>query len=261
MVWWVVGLGESGILRRGLAEVGIGLSMPAMTTSKARQAGDGHRGRLRARFLDGMGVGLGDHEILELALTLAIPRRDVKPLAKDMLARFGSLRGVIAADPKDLRAVPGVGEAVVVQLKLSLSLAKRVAVRELNGMPLLGDRLQLMDYLYIRFADADREEFVALFLDAKMQLIAAETMFTGTLDASVAAPRDIIKRALAHNAAGLIVAHNHPSGVPDPSPEDQKLTHMLADACAGMGITLHDHVIVGAERHYSFRGAGVLREV
>lgn len=224
-------------------------------TDKTASA-DGHRGRLRARFLEGQGVGMADHEVLELALTLAIPRRDVKPLAKDLLAKFGSLRAVLVADTAELMAMKGIGEAAVVQLKLALTFAKRVAVQELRATPILADRLSLMDYLYARFADAPREEFIGLFLDAKMQLIAAETLFTGTLDASVAAPRDIIKRALAHNAAGLIVAHNHPSGVPTPSAEDRAFTHQLADVCAGMGMVLHDHVIVGREQHFSFKGAG-----
>ncbi|PIZ32138.1 MAG: hypothetical protein COY40_00075 [Alphaproteobacteria bacterium CG_4_10_14_0_8_um_filter_53_9] len=224
-----------------------------MSSENVTSLSEGHRSRLRARFLEGLGVGMADYEVLELALTLAIPRKDVKPLAKDLMTRFGSLKNVLVADVQALKAVGGVGDAVVVQLKLALALAQRISLQALkNDEICLDNRLALMDYLFARYADVAREEFVALFVDAKMKLLAAETLFTGSLTGSVAAPREILKRALAHNAAGLIVAHNHPSGVAEPSGEDHLFTRQLEEACENLGIILHDHVIVGGESYYSF---------
>lgn len=219
---------------------------------------DGHRGRLKARFVGTSGAGVADYELLELALTFAIPRRDVKPLAKDLLARFGSLGGVLTATPEQLGTVKGLGPASVIFVQVVQQLAVRVRREKLEGKPLLASRLELLDYLYTKFAGCNREEFHVLYVDIQLKLLADEVLFTGTLTEVTAAPREILKRSLELNAAGVIVAHNHPSGTPAPSVEDSVFTQNLVQAARAMGVTVHDHVIVGAEAHYSFKGAGLM---
>lgn len=221
-------------------------------------AADGHRERLKQRFLQGLGTGLADYELLELALTYAIPRRDVKPLAKALITRFKTLGGVLAASPQELAQINGLGPSSVSFLKLVGALTQRVGKTRLSEKPVFANRLVLLDYLYALFADKPREEFHVLYLDAQLKLLADETLFSGTLTQTAAAPRDIIKRALEHNAAGVVVAHNHPSGTPTPSGADLSFTANLAGLCLAMGLTLHDHLIIGAEQHYSFKGAGDL---
>jgi DNA repair protein RadC len=219
---------------------------------------EGHRARLKSRFLGTNGAGVADYELLELALTFAIPRRDVKPLAKSLLQTFGSLGGVLTAPVEELQAISGLGPHSVVLLQVCQQLALRVRRSSLNAQPLLDNRLALLDYLYTRFASSAREEVVALYLNAQLKLLTEETLFTGTLESVSASPREVLKRALAHNAAGLILAHNHPHGAPTPSAADVQFTSQLAQAAAALGVTLHDHLIIGTEAHYSFKGAGQL---
>lgn len=217
---------------------------------------DGHRARLKARFTGTMGAGVADYELLELALTFAIPRRDVKPLAKDLLARFNGLNGVLTATPEQLSAVKGLGPATVIFVQVIQQLALRVRRESVKNKPLLSNRLELLDYLYTLYAGKGREEFHVLYLDTTLRLVTDETIFTGTLTDVTAAPREILKRALELNAAGIVVAHNHPSGTPAPSAEDEHFTRLLVSAAAPLGVAVHDHVIIGAEAHYSFKGAG-----
>jgi DNA repair protein RadC len=217
---------------------------------------DGHRARLKARFVGTQGAGVADYELLELALTFAIPRRDVKPLAKELLAKFGGLNGVLTATPEQLGAVKGLGPATVIFMQVTQQLALRVRRQNMKNMPVLSNRLELMDYLYTLFAGKGREEFHVLYLDANLKLLADETIFTGTLTEVTAAPREILKRALELNAAGVVVAHNHPSGTPAPSDADAHFTRLLVSAATPLGVEVHDHVIVGAEAHFSFKGAG-----
>lgn len=204
----------------------------------------------------GKGLGFADYELLELALTYAIPRKDVKPIAKALLAKFGDLGGVMRASAEQLESVDGMGAHSAVLFGVVGQLALRVSREKVKKAPVLGNRLELMDYLYTLYATKEREEIHVLFLDAKLGLIADETLFTGTLSESSVGTREIIKRALEVNAAGMIVSHNHPSGNPKPSVADEVLTADLARACGAVGLVLHDHVIVGAESHFSFRGAG-----
>lgn len=222
------------------------------------QGNDGHRARLKARFIGTGGAGVADYELLELALTFAIPRRDVKPLAKDLLKQFGSLSGVLTATPEQLAAVKGLGPSSVIFVQVVQQLAVRVRREKVSGQPLLASRLELLDYLYTKFAGCTREEFHVLYLDAKMKLVADEVLFTGTLHEVAVSPRDVLKRALELNASGLVVAHNHPSGSPDPSVPDEVFTMNMVQACAAMGVAFIDHVIVGAEAHYSFNSNGKL---
>lgn len=219
---------------------------------------EGHRERLKARFLATRGVGVADYELLELALTYAIPRKDVKPIAKALLAKFSDVAGVLKASAEQLEAVEGMGPHSAVLFGLVGQLALRAGRENMRKRPVLGNRLELMDYLYTLFSAKEREEFHVLFLDARLGLIVDETMFSGTLSESCVGAREVLKRALEVNAAGLIVAHNHPSGNPRPSVSDEVLTADLSRACNAMGIVLHDHVVVGREAHFSFKGAGKL---
>ncbi len=219
---------------------------------------DGHRQRLKARFAGTGGAGVADYELLELALTFAIPRRDVKPLAKQLLARFGSLAGVLSAPVEDLANVAGLGPSSIMLLQVLQQLAVRMKRASLQGKPLLADRLTLLDYLYTRFATSTREECVVLYLNAQLVLLAEITLFTGSQTQLAASPRDIIKQALTHHASGLVLAHNHPQGSPQPSVQDVQFTAQLQQAAAALDLTLHDHLIIGAEAHYSFKGAGKL---
>lgn len=228
------------------------------TPPAAHVGPDGHRARLKARFRDGGGTGLADYELLELLLTYALPRRDVKPLAKQLLTVFGSLEKTLTAPVEKLEAVKGMGEGSALLFRLAHTLATRAARQKMAGKIELVNRLELMDYLYTRYADKTREELHVLFVDAKLNLLADETIFTGTLTSNISAPRDIVKRALEHNAAGLIVAHNHPSGTPRPSEPDMAFTRALHELCPALGLTLHDHIIIGQGIHYSFKSAGLL---
>ena len=218
----------------------------------------GHRQRLKEKFAAGQGIGLADYELLELALTYAIPRKDVKPLAKALLAKFETLGGVLAASEAELQSVDGMGASTVIFVQLVYQLALRTRQRQLAEAPVFTNRVLLLDYLYTLFSGKTREELHVLYVDAKLKLIKNETVFTGTLTHTAAAPRDILKRALELNASGLILAHNHPSGNPAPSADDHTFTATLQAAAAAMDITLHDHLIVGADNHYSFKGAGKL---
>lgn len=219
---------------------------------------DGHRARLKERFAGTLGAGVADYELLELALMFAIPRKDVKPLAKDLLRVFGSLSGVLTATPEQLGAVKGLGPSSVVFVQVVQQLAVRVRREKLVGQPVLASRLELLDYLYTKFAGCTREEFHVLYMDAKMKLVADEVLFTGTLHEVAVSPRDILKRALELNASGLVVAHNHPSGSPEPSAADERFTANMVQACAAMGVAMMDHVIIGTEAHYSFRAVGTI---
>jgi DNA repair protein RadC len=218
----------------------------------------GHRARLKEKFTAGQGAGLADYELLELLLTFAIPRKDVKPLAKSLLAQFGSLDALLSAPAEALTRQDGVGESTAVLLKLAHTLALRVGKSKAAAAPTLASRLEVLDYLYTLFAGKTREEMHVLWLDAQLKLITDATLFTGTLGATTAAPREIVKRALELNAAGLIVAHNHPSGAPKPSADDIAFTQALASLCPPLGLVLHDHIIVGQGVHYSFKAAQLL---
>lgn len=218
----------------------------------------GHRQRLKDKFAAGHGTGLADYEMLELALTYAIPRKDVKPLAKALLTHFGSLPAVLTAPETELAKVEGLGASTITFLHLVHQLGLRGRTQQLAQTPIFTNRVLLLDYLYTLFAGKTREELHVLYVDAKLKLVKNETPFTGTLTHTAASPRDIIKRALELNAAGFILAHNHPSGTPTPSTDDITFTTDLATAARAMDLTLHDHLIIGADNHYSFKGAGAL---
>ncbi len=218
----------------------------------------GHRDRLRDRFLAGGVDALPDYELLELVLFAAIPRRDVKPLAKDLLARFGSFAEVIAAPRERLLEIDGIGETVAVQLKVIEAAALRLSKTRLIGRPALSSWAALLDYCAAAMARGVREEFRVLFLDRKNVLIADEVQSAGTIDHTPVYPREIVKRALEIGASALILVHNHPSGDPTPSRADIEMTREIAAAAKPLNIAVHDHLVVGRSGHASFKSLGLL---
>jgi len=214
----------------------------------------GHRDRLRARFAEAGGDSLPDYELLELLLFRAIPRRDVKPIAKELIRRFGSFAEVLAASPARLLEVDGIGESVVTDLKIAEAAARRYAKGAVAKKPVLSSWASVLDYCRAAMAFADREQFRLLFLDKRNALIADEVQGFGTVDHTPVYPREVVKRALELSASALILVHNHPSGDPTPSAADIKMTRDIAEIAKPLGIVVHDHIIVGREGHASFKG-------
>jgi DNA repair protein RadC len=214
----------------------------------------GHRDRLRARFSEVGGDALPDYELLEIVLFRSIPRRDVKPIAKDLLRRFGSFAEVLAAPPALLSEVDGVGESVVTDLKIVEAAARRFTKGAVSRRPVLSSWTSVIDYCRTAMAFAEKEQFRLLFLDRRNALIADEVQQSGTIDHTPVYPREVVKRALELSASALILVHNHPSGDPTPSSADIKMTHEIVDVAKPLGIVVHDHIIVGREGHASLKG-------
>ena len=228
---------------------------------RKRSAGEGHRRRLREKFLaSGLG-GFHDYEVLELLLTLGMPRRDCKPAAKAALKRFGSLAAVLAAHPRELCGVEGIGPKNVFGIKLIPAVCERYLEKRLRADTVLHHSQALFDYLAQSMRDKKREQFKVLFLDAKNRVLGIETLFEGTLTASSVYPREVVRAALDHHAAALIFAHNHPSGDPQPSPEDTALTRRLVEACRLMDLTVHEHIIIGNGSYFSYADSGKLAAI
>jgi DNA repair protein RadC len=217
-----------------------------------------HRKRLRARFTEGGAQAMPDYELLELVLFRAIPRQDVKPLARLLLDTFGDFNRVISASPARLAMVKGVGEAVILELKIVEAAAQRLMRARVMHRPVLSSWDALLDYCHTAMAHRETEQFRILFLDRKNVLIADEEQARGTVDHVPVYPREVVKRALELNASALILVHNHPSGDPTPSDADLAMTHQVQEACGALGLTLHDHLIIGKSRELSFRSAGYL---
>jgi DNA repair protein RadC len=217
-----------------------------------------HRQRLRARFLEGGAEAMPDYELMELMLFAAIPRRDVKPLAKELIERFGGFAEAIAAPRERLLEIEGAGESVVAQLKIVEAAALRLAKTRLIGRPALSSWAALLDYCAAAMARAPKEEFRVLFLDRKNVLIADEVQTHGTVDHTPVYPREIVKRALELAASAIILVHNHPSGDPTPSRADIEMTREVADAAKTLRIAVHDHVVVGRGGTASFKALGLL---
>ncbi len=214
----------------------------------------GHRDRLRARFAEAGGDGLPDYELLELVLFRSIPRRDVKPLAKELIRRFGTFAEVLAAPSHRLAEVEGVGEGVVLDLKLVEASARRIARGAVAKRPVLSSWTAVIDYCRTAMAFAEREQFRLLFLDKRNALIADEVQGSGTVDHTPVYPREVVRRALELSACALILVHNHPSGDPTPSQADVRMTREIIDVARPLGIAVHDHIIVGREGHASLKG-------
>ena len=217
-----------------------------------------HRARLRQRFMEGGAEAMPDYELLELVLFRAIPRQDVKPLARRLLDCFGDFNRVLSASPARLTDLPGVGPAVVQELKIVEAAAHRLARSKVMQRPVLTSWQALLDYCHTAMAHAETESFRVLFLDRKNVLIADEAQGRGTVDHVPVYPREIVRRALELNASAVILVHNHPSGDPTPSQADIAMTGRVREALQVMGITLHDHLIIGKSRELSFRSEGLL---
>lgn len=217
-----------------------------------------HRLRLRERFLNAGQGSLADYEMLELVLFRAIPRRDVKPLAKQLLERFGDFNGVISAPPARLRDVAGIGEAVICELKVVEAAAHRLARARIMNRPALSSWPALMAYCKTTMAHREIEQFRILFLDRKNVLVADEEQARGTVDHVPVYPREVVKRALELNASAIILVHNHPSGDPTPSQTDIDMTRQIELAARAVSVVVHDHVVIGKERDASFRALALL---
>ena len=214
----------------------------------------GHRERLRARFRDAGADALSDYELLELVLFRALPRRDVKPLAKTLIGKFGSFAEVVHAPPARLGEVEGLGEAAITEIKLIAAAASRVAKGQLKQRTVLSSWSAVIEYCRAAMAFADKEQFRILFLDKRNQLIADELQQVGTIDHTPVYPREVVKRALELSATAIIMVHNHPSGDPTPSTADIQMTKSIVGIANPLGISVHDHIIVGKNGHASLKG-------
>ncbi len=236
--------------------------MPGRKKVRSEEAGlqnaaphyHGHRERLRARFRDAGTDALTDYELLELLLFRALPRRDVKPLAKQLIAKFGSFAEVIAAPGARLAEVKGLGGAAVTELKIVQAAASRFVKGAVQKRPVLSSWTSVLDYCRTAMAFAEKEHLRVLFLDKRNQLIADEVQQTGTVDHTPVYPREVVKRALELSATAVIIVHNHPSGDPTPSHADIQMTQSIVDIARPLGISVHDHIIVGRDGHASFKG-------
>ena len=213
----------------------------------------GHRARLRERFLKAGGDALADYELLELILFRASPRRDVKPLAKTLLQKFGSFADTLAASPGRLAEVAGLGESAIAELKMIQAAALRLAQAQILNRPAIGSWQALLDYCTASMATHPTEQFRILFLDRKNVLIADEIQQKGTVDHTPVYPREVVKRALELGASTIILVHNHPSGDVTPSRADIEMTKLVVKAGEGVGIKVHDHLIIGRQAHASFK--------
>lgn len=228
---------------------------------RVREAGldpSGHRERLRKRLLDGDDDALGDHEVIEYLLMIAIPRVDTKPVARVLMQRFGSLAGVLSADTKTLMGVPGVKDAAAAALKIVGVSARRLARQAVREEPVLSSWQALLDYLHIDMAHLNHERVRVLYLNTQNRLILDQIVSDCTLDESAIYTREIIAKAMAIGAAALILVHNHPSGNPEPSRADIQITHKIMEAGRLLGITVHDHVIIGRQGHVSLKAKGLI---
>ena len=214
----------------------------------------GHRDRLRERFEKQGDAALADYELLELLLYRSIPRADTKPLAKSLITRFGSLAEVFGAPVERLQEIKGVGASVALDIKAIASVGRRMAFGAIKGREVLSSWAQVLDYCQAAMALETREQFRILFLDKKNALIADEVQQVGTVDHTPVYPREVVRRALELAATALILVHNHPSGDPTPSRADIEMTKTIIEAAKPMGIAIHDHIIIGKNRHASMKG-------
>lgn len=214
----------------------------------------GHRERLRSRFRDAGADAIADYELLELVLFRAIPQRDVKPLAKQLIDKFGSFAETISAPEARLKEIKGLGDAAITEIKIVQAAAGRIAKGQVKARTVLSSWSSVLDYCRTMMAFAEKEQFRILFLDKRNQLIADELQQTGTVDHTPVYPREVVKRALELSATAIILVHNHPSGDPTPSRADIQMTQSILEIAKPLGISLHDHIIVGKDGHASFKG-------
>ena len=231
---------------------------PKQAADAGKTAGTGHRERLRQRLLTGGAEALADYEVLEYLLYAAIPRGDTKPIAKALLAQFGSLAGVLNADPKAMQRVKGVGENSAAALLAVATAARRMTRGAIVKKPVLSSWQALIDYLTTDMAHLTVERVRILYLDTRNRLIEDHHLGDGSIDEAAIHPREVIRRAMDVGASAMILVHNHPSGSPEPSRADIQITQRIAEAGRLLGVTVHDHVIIGREGHTSLRAKGLI---
>jgi DNA repair protein RadC len=232
------------------------------STKEERQStkSQGHRRRLREKFLKGGLSGFLDYEIIELLLTLGTPRKDCKQQAREALKRFRSLRGILEAPTDELQEIKGVGPHNVFGLKLVQEVSRYFLKERMMSKPYCHSSKEVFDYLFHTLRDLRREKFKVLFLDAKNQILMEKTIFEGTVDSSAIYPREIMKEALKCDASSLIFVHNHPSGDPEPSLSDKEITKELVFAASLMQLKVLDHIIIGNNRYFSFADQGLIED-
>jgi DNA repair protein RadC len=218
----------------------------------------GHRARLRQRLIDSGGDGLLDHELIEYLLALAIPRRDTKPLAKALLAEFGGIGGLMAADPQALKRVSGMGDTSIAAIRIVHATVLRMMRAEISDKPVLANWQVLLDYLHAEMAHHPIERVRVLHLNTRNMLIRDELVSEGSIDEAAVHVREVIRRAIDLGSAALILVHNHPSGDPAPSRADIDLTRGIIEAGKRLGIAVHDHIIIGTQGHSSLRSMGLI---
>lgn len=233
------------------------MTRQAETAAPAIPGAEGHRARMRDRLLRAGPDAIADHELLEMLLFLGLPRRDTKPIARALLARFHSFAGTIAASPQELREVDGLGEAAIAALKLAQAAAIRLLRADVIDQPILGSWERIIDYLTAILAREKVEHFRVLYLDTKNRLIADEAQSRGTVNATSVYPREILRRALELSATAVVLVHNHPSGNPSPSRQDIEMTQAIRAAAEPLSIRLHDHLIIGNGQWISLRKEGL----
>jgi DNA repair protein RadC len=226
----------------------------APPASAARPHYHGHRERLRERFRAAGADALSDYEMMEMVLFRALPRRDVKPLAKALIATFGSFAEAVHAPETRLKEIDGLGDAAITEIKLIAAASGRIAKGKLKARKALSSWTQVIDYCRAEMAFADKEQFRILFLDKRNHLIADEVQQVGTIDHTPVYPREVVKRALEVSATAVILVHNHPSGDPTPSQADIQMTKAIVSIAGPLGIAVHDHIIIGKNGHASLKG-------
>ncbi|NWK98251.1 hypothetical protein DM806_21810 [Sphingobium lactosutens] len=226
--------------------------------AKASHDGAGHRARLRQKLAENGGDALHDHELIEYLLALAIPRRDTKPLAKELLRTFGGIGGLMTADWQAIARVPSMGDTSVAAIKIVQATALRMLRNEVAARPVLGSWQALLDYLRADMAYLGVERVRVLHLNSRNMLIRDDHMGDGSIDQAAIYTREVIRRAIDFGSAALILVHNHPSGSPEPSRQDIDVTRQIIDAGKRLGISVHDHIIIGAQGHVSLRAKGLL---
>ncbi|MDP7527964.1 MAG: DNA repair protein RadC [Candidatus Marinimicrobia bacterium] len=219
---------------------------------------EGHRQRLRNKFLKSGLEGFHDYEIIELLLTLGTPRKDCKQPARNALKKFGSLRGVLEADSQDLKGIKGIGDNNVFGLKIAQAVARRYLADRVIDQDFIRSSDEVLEYLRHNLRDKEREVFMVIYLNGRNQIMGMEELFEGTLTTSAVYPREVVKRAIDHKAAALVFVHNHPSGNADPSQDDLTITKKLKEATAVIDVSVHDHLIIAGNDIYSFADHGLI---
>ncbi len=222
------------------------------------KSNEGHRQRLREKFLNSGLDGFHDYEIIELLLTLGTPRSDCKQPAKDALKKWGSLKAVLEAPPKELKKIKGIGDHNVFGLKLTQDVARRYLADRIVDMDYIQSSEDVLDYLRHNLRDKSQELFMVIYLNGRNQILKMETLFEGTLNTSAVYPREVVKKALENDASALVLVHNHPSGNPSPSQDDLTITKKLKEAAKTIDIYIHDHLIIAGNDVYSFADHGLI---